>query len=411
MLTQEQRQDLAHVETQMATLANKTGKWTTQDEARFGTLKSQAASIRAGATLRDLHREEINIPAVTSKQTLTPEKRDQAKVFRHFVNGERRDIEGAPMLSHIGSYSGLGYFVPTEFFNNVFNSLKQYDFLFDEDSVTMIRTSNGRAMTVPTMSDTENDAAVISEAGSQTEVDIAAPNQAALGVYSYASRRWVVSMEAFQDLEGTFSAMNLFQNFTGKALARGIGRDLVSGNGSGKTLGLVPALVAAGVTPVIASGSAANTGAGTGVNSIGSTDLANALAALNPAYLGPKTAFGMNNATLNTLRGLVSIQGTPLDIVRDTPDGPTIYGIPVKIAPSLDNIGASNHPIVVGDYSYWATRLVTGDDMMGIKSYTEAPGLAENGNVGFRSFVRAGGALLWNDTSSPCPFVILQNHS
>ena len=157
------------------------------------------------------------------------------------------------------------------------------------------------------------------------------------------------------------------------------------------------------MTPVIANGSAANTGgAETGTTSIGSADLAAAVAALNPAYLGPKTAFGMNNATLCALRGLVSKQGTPLDIVRDTADGPTIYGIPVKIAPSLDSMGASHNPIVLGDYSYWATRIVTGDEMMGIKSYTEAPGLAENGNVGFRSFVRAGGALLWNDTSSPC---------
>ena len=145
-------------------LSNK-ANWTKQDERRNAFLLSAIAAVKAGASLLDVNQEFLNaeeqrmglpLSKIVSKPSLlTVEQRNQAKVFRHFVNGERRDIEGAPMLSHIGTYSGLGYFVPTEFFNNVFNSLKQYDFLFDDDSVTMIRTSNGRAMTVPTMSDTE----------------------------------------------------------------------------------------------------------------------------------------------------------------------------------------------------------------------------------------------------------------
>lgn len=403
-------------------LSNK-AEWTKQDERRNGVLLSMISAVKAGATMEEVNQQFVNdaeeragLPLTPAKQhLLTREQRAQAQAFQNFVNGERRDNEGAPMISHIGTYTGLGYFVPTGFFTGVFESLKAADFLFDEDSVTMVKTSNGRPMTVPTMDDSENDAAVIAEAGSQTSVDVADPNQATLGVYSYASRRWTVSLEAFQDLEGTLSAQNLFQTFTAKALSRGIGRDLVSGNGTNKTLGLVPALQAAGVAPYVASGSSANTGNGseTGANSIGSADLAGALSKLNPAYIGPKTCWGMNWSTLNTLRGLVSKQGTPLDIVRDTDNGPTIYGLPVKIAPSMDNISASANPIVLGDYSYFATRIVTADDMMGIKSYTEAPGLIENGLIGFRSFVRAGGSLLWTNNGglNACPFVILANHS
>jgi HK97 family phage major capsid protein len=400
-------------------LSNK-ATFTKQDERRNAFLLSAIAAVKAGASLQDVNQEYLNdveqrngLPITQfAKSTMTREQRAQAESFRQFAKGERRDNEGAPMLSHIGSYSGLGYFVQPGFFAGVFESLKQHDFLFDEDSVTLVRTSDGRPMTVPTMSDTEHDADVVSEAGSQTSVDIADPNQATLGVYSFASRRWTVSLEAFEDLEGSLSAMNLFQAFTGKALARGIGRRLVSGDGVNRPLGLVPALSAAGVVPVVASGSSVNTGGSeAGNNSIGSVDLENALAALNPAYVGPKTAWGMNWATLNTLRGIVNKFGSPLDIVRDTPDGPMIYGLPIKIAPSLDNIGPSNNPIVLGDYSYWATRITTADDAMGIKAYKEAPGLIENGLIGFRSFVRAGGALLWSDTSSPCPFVVLANHS
>jgi HK97 family phage major capsid protein len=402
-----------------STLSNK-ANWTKQDERRNAWLLSAISAVKAGASLQDVNQQYVNdveerngLPITQfAKSSLTSEQRAQAQLFRHFVKGERRDIEGSPMLSHIGTYSGLGYFVPTGFFQGVFETLKAYDFLFNEDDVTLVRTSNGRAMTVPTMSDTEHDASVIAEAGSRTEVDIADPNQATLGVYSYASRRWTVSLEAFEDLEGSLSAMNLFQKFTAKALARGIGRDLVTGNGINKTLGLIPALSAAGVVPVVASGSSVNTGGvETGASSIGSVDLELALAALNPAYIGPKTAWGMNWSTLNTLRGLVNKFGSPLDIVRDTVDGPAIYGVPVKIAPSLDNIGPSNNPIVLGDFEYWATRLVTADDAMGIKSFRESVGLIENGLIGFRSFVRAGGSLLWSDVNSPAPFVVLANHS
>ena len=298
-----------------STLSNKPN-WSKQDERRNAWLLSAISAVKNGATLQEVDQERLNevqlrnglpLTSIIDKHALPTEQRTQAQLFRHFVRGERRDIEGAPMLAHIGTYTGLGYFVPTEFFNNVFNSLKAHDFLFDEDSVTMVRTANGRAITVPTMDDSENDASVITETGSQTSVDVAHMNQAELGVYSYASRRWTVSLEAFEDLPSTFSAMNLFQNFTSKALARGIGRDLVTGNGTGKPLGLLPSLLDAGCPVVQASGSAVNTGgAETGADSLGSQDFEQALSTLDPAYLNEKTAWAMNNYTLNSLRRLVN---------------------------------------------------------------------------------------------------------
>jgi HK97 family phage major capsid protein len=408
---------------QEASTLNNKANWTKQDERRNAFLLSAISAVKAGASLQTLDQEFLNeveqrngLPITTfKKDSLTREQRSKAEGFRQLALGsERRDNEGAPMLNHFGVYSGaqLGTFVPTEFFDGVFESMKQHDFLFDPESVTFLRTENGRVMTVPTLSDTSHDATVLTEAGATTEVDIADPNQAVLGVWSYASRRWSVSLEAFDDLSTSLSAMNLFQRFTSKALARGIGRDLVLGNGVLKPTGLLTSLANAGVTPVIANGSAANTGGSeAGNTSIGSVDLANALSALDPAYIGPKTAFAMNNSTLNTLRGLVSKFGSPLDIVRDTPDGPTIYGVKVKIAPSLPNIGPSQQPIVLGSFDYWCTRLVTPDDNLGIKVFRESNGLIEQGLIGFRSFCRATGALLWSDINSPCPFVVVQNHS
>jgi HK97 family phage major capsid protein len=85
---------------------------------------------------------------------------------------------------------------------------------------------------------------------------------------------------------------------------------------------------------------------------------------------------------------------------------PFILEIPVKISPSMPNIGASTTPVVLLDGTYWATRLVV-DDEIGLQVYREAPALVEQGNVGLGCFCRAGGVLLYNDVSSPAPGVII----
>jgi HK97 family phage major capsid protein len=118
----------------------------------------------------------------------------------------------------------------------------------------------------------------------------------------------------------------------------------------------------------------------------------------------------MNRKTLGYLNGLVSKMGTPLDVCKYVNGKPYIFGIPVKISPAMDNIGASKVPVILGDFSYWVTRLVNSENL-GLTVIREAPGLVENGNVGVVCFFRADGALAFNDTSSPAPFAVLQNHS
>jgi len=140
-----------------------------------------------------------------------------------------------------------------------------------------------------------------------------------------------------------------------------------------------------------AAGSSVNDGsANTGANSLGTQDFANAFDTIDAAYSSsPCAAWVMNLKTLGNLYGMVDKYGRP--IVSFTDGAPTILGKPVKISPSMDNIGRSNVPVLFGDLSYFSTRIVVpgSEEGLGIKSYTEAPGLAENGLVGFRSFVRA----------------------
>jgi HK97 family phage major capsid protein len=334
------------------------------------------------------------------------------------VNGNtdvfKRDMtEGAPMLPQIGTYNTTGgTFVPTGFFPQLFAALAEHDGLFDPENVTRIDSTNGQPLPVPTASDVENVANLISEAGSQTSGDIYATNHVVLGAYSFSSPRFVVSLEAFQDLQG-ISVIDLAKRFFADRIARGIGNYLINGTGSAQPTGLLAALAAQ--TPITAQGSSVNDGgASTGANSLGSQDFSNALAALDEAYASsPKCAWAMNKKTLAAVSGQLDKYGNLLDLVQYDADGnPTIFGIKVVICPSMPSIGASNVSVVLGDFSYFATRIVT-DGSSGIKVFTEAPGLAEYGKVSLRTFVRADSNILWTpgDGTSNCPFVQIRHHS
>ena len=390
-------------------------KWDRQDEKRNAYLLAAIPAVKAGASLSEIEHEHDNERRTKAglapiKRVATEERELELRGFQALA--ENRDVESA-ITPRIGTYSGLGYFVPTGWFANVFEAMKKHDPIFDDAAFTQFRNTVGHPFAVPLMDDSTQDASVVAEAGSQTEVDIAETNHAVLGAYSYASRRWNVSLEALQDMEQGISAMDLFQKFTTKALARGIGKDLLNGNGSSKTLGLIPSLLAAGAPIVVAAGSSTNDGtAATGANSLGTQDFAAAYKQLDQAYIDdPSCRWIMSGKTLGALYGMLDKYGRPiLDIVNGAP---SILGIPILTSPSMPSIAASANSVLLGACSYWATRLVTPDgNGTGIVAYREAPGLIENGLVGFRSFVRADGALLWNGASNASsPFVILQQHS
>jgi len=183
-------------------------KWTPQQKQRAAYLQSAIAAVKAGASLAEIDQSEHNERAIaaglpTTQFAKQTEQEVEARGWQQFVTrGEKRDmVEGAPMLSQIGTYTSLGYFVPTSFFPQLFAALKAHDCLFDDDACTVIRTSNGSPLSVPVAGDTENVASVIGEASSSSSVDINSTGHAVLGAYSYSTPRFVVSFEAFEDLD------------------------------------------------------------------------------------------------------------------------------------------------------------------------------------------------------------------
>jgi HK97 family phage major capsid protein len=387
---------------------------TKREERRLSFLMSAASAIKAGASLQEITQENHNeearragLPTTRfNRGLLTAEQRKVATEWKEFV--ERRDMtEGAPMLSHIGSYSGLGTFVPTEFFPNLFSAMKASDPVLSDDDVTLLQSTHGRVMTVPTLGDIANVASVIGEGVQDSSVDIANTGQALLAAYTYRTPRFTASIESFQDLDGSYGMANLFESFASDRLARGISADLVNGNGSNKTLGLVPSIIALAstATPIL---TAIGAGDETGVGSVGVgvEDLAALYYSVDSAYRkSPKAAWLMNDTTLQQLSSVITKQGLPL--ISVVGGVPMLHGKPVKVSPSMQIVSNGNYPVLFGDLSYWITRLVV-DDSSYIKAITQAPGLAENGKIAFRAYMRADGTLAFTSQTDPAPVNLLR---
>lgn len=338
------------------------------------------------------------------------EKREaQRRVWKAFVGGTKAEARDQAVGQTAINYTFLGAgggLVPQDFFENLPMAMASHSPLFDEDSVTFIRTSNGRPMLTPFASDVETVASVVDQNTSVGTTDIAQIGQKVLNGYTYRSPMWKVSREFDTDVAEFVNTTTLFERFAADRIARGAGIDLVIGSGTNKPLGIIPSLLALGATTT-AQGSAINDGsANTGANSIGSQDLSKLFFSVNAAYRkSDKCAWLMNDSTALYLATVLDKMGRPLlDI--NAPNL-SLYGKPLKIDNGFPAIGPSATPIAFGDFSYWATRYV--QDGGYIRKFTER--YAEAGQVGFRAFVRIDGCLLFSDAGSPCPIRLLQNHS
>lgn len=316
---------------------------------------------------------------------------------------EQRDglVEGAPMLNHIGTYSGLGFFVPTGFVNEIEQATKWFAPLLDGSVITVMDTATGQPLPFPTSNDTNQAAVIVGEAAPVSEQDVTA-SQINFAAYKFTSGLVKVSLELLQD-----SAFNLdswlITRFA-ERWGRGLENYLTNGTGVSQPTGLLTAVAASGAVPVIAAGSSESTGgAQTGVNSIGYSDLVNLEHSVDPSYRrGAKYMF--HDQTLSALKRIIDKFGRPLwapGIGVDASD--TLNGYSYVINQSMPQIGASNVTIAFGDMKKYIARRVKDLSVMKlVERY------AELGQIGFVSFARLDANLIDAGTH---PINVLIQHS
>jgi HK97 family phage major capsid protein len=310
-------------------------------------------------------------------------------------------VEGAPMLAHIGSYSGLGFLVPTGFANKIEQATKYFAPLMEGGVFGRMDTATGQPIPFPVSNDTGNSAVIVGEAGSIDEKDITA-SHIEFAAYKLTGGVIKASVELLQD--SAFDLEQWLADQFGVRYGRGLENYLTNGTGSAQPTGLLTAVAASGATPIVAQGSSESTGgAQTGVNSIGYSDLVNLEHSVDPSYRrGAKYMF--HDLTLAAIKKIVDKYGRPLwaaGISVDAPD--TINGYPYVINQAFPQIAASNVTVAFGDLSKFLVRKVSGVAVQRLEEL-----FALNGQVGFISNMRVDSNLLDAGTH---PVNVLMQHS
>ena len=395
-----------------------------QQRNRLTFLMSKIAMLKSGISPSELRNweadrllAEAGLPrdaAPARVGTLLPEIESE---WREFVKGSevresrvppdreiRANEAGSQSLSYTAGSSG-GYFVPPGMHDRMLATMAMYDQVFDPAFHNHIETPKGGVLTVPIADDVHNQSVLVSETTGSTETDIYNLGNVELEAYSFRSGLVAVSLELLQD-SSQFPIGAILEKIFAVRHARGVGKLLITGSGSaGNPTGLLTAALLTG-NIVVAGGSAANTGGSeTGANSVGTVDIKNLYAKLDPAYR-MNAAWYMNDATFQYLDGLLDKYGRP--IVRLAEGLPTIFNRRVAICPSMPTMAATTNSIVLADPDYFCVRCVPSATY--VRRFTESLNLITYGLFGFESFARFDSNLAAPNATYP-PCAVLQQHS
>jgi HK97 family phage major capsid protein len=322
---------------------------------------------------------------------------------RSILTGEKRALsEGGNQGAHIGTYSSLGYFVPTGFVDAVQQATKYFAPLLEDGVFNVIRTGTGQALPFPVSDDTANACTIVGEASSVSDLDVTA-NQVILQAYKTTSGVIKASLELLQD--SAIDIESWLADRFGERFGRGYEGFLTNGSGSGQPTGLLTALAANGVTPVIATGSSESTGGTqTGANSIGYSDLVNLEHSVDPSYRR-NAKFMLNDNVLASIKKIIDKFGRPLwtaGLSSGDPD--TILGYQYVINQSMPVLAPSAQTVVFGDLKKFTVRRVLDMSMIRLVEL-----YANLGQVGFQAFERLDSNLTVSSTTHPISY--LQQHS
>lgn len=302
---------------------------------------------------------------------------------------------------NVGTGSQGGYVVPVGFQRELEQKMKAYGRM--RENCRVLNTSTGNTLDWPTYDDTSNSGEFLSE-----NVAVSQQNptfgQVQFSSYLASSKQVLISVQLMQDsafdLEGELS-----MSF-GIRLGRITNAKYTNGNGTGCPTGLIYTIVDNEASPnvVNAAGSNTNDGAGgTAENSIGSDDLDNLIAAVDPAYR-VAAMFMMHWKTIDYLRKLKDKYGRPLwvsGLAEGEPD--RIFGYPFDWNADMDTIGSSNsaHTVLFGDFSKYVIRDVGG---ITVVRYNEL--YMPNHQIGFQAYLRTDGQVI-----QQAAFSLLVNNS
>lgn len=311
-----------------------------------------------------------------------PEYRE---VFRKIVSGvspgeltaEERAVLKAGVVKdaekRIQSTSNAagGYTVPVTLANFIIKSMAAWGPMYDDAICTVINTSSGEQINIPTIDDTATAVAKHTEGTALTDdggVDVVV-GQKVLNAYMFDTEfvRW--SIELSQD--SIFNWEQLLGELLGERLGRRANVELTTGDGTGDPNGIVTASTLGKTAAAVAA--------------ITGDELIDLEHSVDPAYRqSPKARFMFNDTTLKTIRKLKDGQGQYLWNGGDLSKGvsPSLLGRPYSVNQAMASPATGNKTVVFGDLGKYYVRKV-GSPIIGVMRERFWPDLGIAGLIRF----------------------------
>jgi HK97 family phage major capsid protein len=270
-----------------------------------------------------------------------------------------------------GTNTAGGYTVPVELADFIVKSMKDWGPMYNEDIATVISTSSGNIINIPTVDDTAVTAVAHTEGTALTDDGgkDATFGQKQLGAYVYDTEFVKFSMELAQD--SIFNMESLLGALLGERLGRIANNQLTVGDGTGDPNGVVTAS-SLGKTAAAAA-------------ALASDELIDLLHSVNAAYRrSPKARWMFADTTLAAIRKLKDGQNNYLWQMGNVQTGEpgTLLGYRYEINDDVPAIAASAKPVIFGDFSKYFVRKV-GSPVIGVLRERFWPDLGIAGLIRF----------------------------
>lgn len=375
---------------------NKLTEWRAEDQEKFGKLEKDITGVnhrlemqkRTEALANWVPEDAISYGQDGSPKTLaayresngvarvqdSPEVR--LAVYKWIIQGkESLDHEEYRVLSKAAS--GGGFFVPTDLADQIVRALR-----FLPGGVTSLArtlaTADGQVVNVP-LNLTHGTAAWIAESGAYTPSDETITN-GTLSAFK-AGTKIIVSEELLTDSEFDLSGF-ISQEF-GERIGALAEAAYITGDGSGKPTGILDAASAVTVSTLPAGY----------VTTVAWAGLATAIFSV-PAQYRANMSLLVSDSLWVKLVSTQDSTGAPLWSGSTAAGAPDRFaGIPVYPHPNLAAVGANAKSAIVGDFSrgYWIRRV------NGVFMQRQNELHSDNGQVGFRAYLRLDGKVVLAD--------------
>jgi HK97 family phage major capsid protein len=253
-----------------------------------------------------------------------------------------------------GSGTAGGYTVPTELSEQIIKSMKAWGPMYDEDICSVITTSGGNPIVLPTVDDTAVTAGQHTEGVALTDdggKDVTFGKKQ-LEAYAYDTEFVRFSFELAAD--SIFNMEQLLGGLLGERLGRIANQQLTTGDGTGDPNGIVTASTKGKDAAAAAA--------------VTYDELVDLVHSVDPAYRqSPKVRWMFNDLTLAVLRKLKDGDGRYIWTQGDVQSGVpgTILGYRYSINQAMSGVATGQKSMLFGDFGKYFVRKV-GSPVIGV---------------------------------------------